>query len=204
MNSSGLAGTQPTRELPDIPLNVEVDASPAGSLFSKMRGPRKTSANHSPHGQKFSVDRVFSILGGQDHMDDDNDTDVSVSSPNSRPDNNMWGAEKVEKICEIGFSQEEAERALKDSNGDLFTALDQLVIDSGDMKRTSPERSRRQAASGVDNFGPVPVITPTKLMGIAHFNVVSSSEKKDLISDLDPDKVIFVHMTRMFFYLLSH
>ncbi len=235
MTSSGLAATQPTRELPDVLYDTEIKVSPPTSLFkgavSKMRGPRKGSAHTSPHSRKLSVDQVFNILGGQDHMDDDSDNDISVapksnslldpfassedgSSKSSskfvtpqrkRLDYNTYDPENIEKICEMGFSQADAEQALNNADGDLFGALELLVVASDHKKKTS-DRSRNHtpsksmdtattssaAADEEKNFGPVPVLTPTKSMGVAHFSVVPSSGKKDVISGLDPDKVTIV------------
>ncbi len=109
---------------------------------------------------------------------------------------------KIEKICEMGFSQADAEHALNIANGELHGALEQLISSEQQRQKTSPLLSQHHSpsksmsvvpssAADRESFGPVPVLSPTRTSGMLNFPIVLG-EKKDIISDLDPDKVLLV------------
>ncbi len=216
-------------------------------------GPRKANTNHdvlpqTPDSKKLSVDKVFSILGGQDEMEDvhkdGGDTELSVSPKSNvlldgalsssrggnhssrktslrhgahtpprktldngtsrTPPKKPLGTTNIQKIVEMGFSRAVAEEALNNADGDLFAALEHLVSSEELNKKTStkdlqnlhsPSKSLSGAVNSAEtdraSFGPVPVLTPTKTMSMQFFPI-ASGDKKDVISDLDPDKVIIV------------
>ncbi len=169
---------------------------------------------------------IFGILGGQDQMGDSvrNDGELSPNgllsldvSEDGSPSTlsklrlndgahyttpkELCDPRKIEQICEMGFSQADAEQALNIANGELQGALELLISSEQQRQKTShplsqdhhsrskPSSAVPGSAAGRENFGPVPVLCPTRTPSMPKSSI-QSGEKKDIISDLDPDKVL--------------